>query len=121
MDEFNYSSTYSSGWRQIKREETENEQQKAVSLPQKELGAPIRFSKQLSEDASPNQKKAAGNTISMPVLEENQKEIMDKINQLQAEMASMKQILHSIKTNTELMGLQNHRKAPGGKLPKLFK
>ncbi len=59
MDEFNYSSTYSSGWRQIKREETENEQQKAVSLPQKELGAPIRFSKQLSEDASPNQKKGS--------------------------------------------------------------
>jgi lantibiotic modifying enzyme len=121
MEEFNYNSTYSSGWRQIKREETENEQQRALSHPNKEHGAPIRSNKPLSEEPSSKQKKVIESTAPIPIFEENQKEIISKINQLQTEMASMKQLLHSIQENSQMIGPPSQRKAPGSKFSRLFK
>lgn len=121
MEEFNYSSTYRSGWRQVKREETENESQRVMGFPKKKPDTPIRNAKPLCEDSSPMKAKMVENAITIPVFEEKQKEIMEKINQLQTEMALMKQILQSIQTNTEIMSMPNQKKATGGKFPKLFK
>ncbi|NLP00222.1 MAG: hypothetical protein GX386_08025 [Clostridiaceae bacterium] len=120
MDEFNYNSSYSSGWKHIKREENEKEQQIVYGIHQKNTGVLTNISKQIADNTLPMNIKATENTSSFS-FEENQKEIIDKINQLQAEITTMKQLLSDIQTNTEIIKVPNHKNATGSKLSRLFK
>lgn len=111
MDNFNFNSTYSSGWKRIKREETDKEQQKVFDIFQRSYGTLPQINIQAVDNTTAISKKAVIAPSSMPVSEERHKEIIDKINQLQNEITTLKQILSNIQTHTEMI------KAPGGKNP----
>jgi Tfp pilus assembly protein PilN len=121
MDDFIYNSSYSSGWKRIKREETEKEHQRVIDILQKDPAVLASISRQIPESVSPISIKTPGNTSSMLAFEENQKEIIDKINQLQNELAAMKQLLNDIQTNTEMIKAPNQKHATGSKLSRFFK
>ncbi|MGI6124314.1 MAG: hypothetical protein ACOYIG_09030 [Acetivibrionales bacterium] len=121
MDEFNYNSSYSSGWKRIKREEIEKEQPKAFDLLQNNPGVLTHVSRQILDNTLAINKNAPGNTSSLLSFEENQKEILDKINQLQAEITTMKQLLSDIQTNAETIKTPNHKNVTGSKLSRFFK
>lgn len=121
MDEFNYNSSYSSGWNRIKREETEKEQQRAFEMLQNNPGVLTHENKKILGNTSSMNKKVTGNTSSILTFEENQREILDKINQLQAEITTMKQLLSDIQTNAEMIKAPNHKNATGSKLSRFFK
>ncbi|HHW22023.1 MAG TPA: hypothetical protein GXX26_03950 [Clostridiaceae bacterium] len=121
MDDFIYNSSYSSGWRRIKREEPEKEPQKAFDIIQKDPAVLAHISKQLPDNTPAINIKAPVNTSPMLAFEENQKEIIDKINQLQTEMAAMKQLLNNIHLNTEMIKAPTHKNATGSKLSRFFK
>ncbi|HHU90663.1 MAG TPA: hypothetical protein GXZ22_06360 [Clostridiaceae bacterium] len=121
MDEFYCNSNYSSGWRRIKREDAEKEQQKPFDILQQDPGALTYISKQVLDNTTSMNKRAVGNTSSMLTLEEKQKEIIDKINQLQVEMTTMKELLSNIQSNTEMIKGPGHKNTTGSKLSRFFK
>lgn len=121
MDDFNFNSSYSSGWKRIKREETDKEQQKVFDVLQRSHCTLPQINKQAFENMTAISKKAAIAPSSVPVSEERHKEIIDKINQLQNEIATMKQILNNIQTNTEMIKAPGRKNPSGNKLSRFFK
>ena len=120
MDEFYCNSNYSSGWRRIKREDAEKEQQKAFDILQHEPQLP-HINKQVLDNQPPTNRKNVANTGPMLTFMENQKEIIDKINQLQVEMSAMKELLNNIQLNTEMKKEPVNKNATGSKLSRFFK
>ncbi|HHY65366.1 MAG TPA: hypothetical protein GX501_10000 [Clostridiaceae bacterium] len=120
MDDFGYVSNFSSGWKRIKREESEKEFPKFIEFKtDPDTLAPLGV--KVPDKTQTIGKKVVMNPISLPALEEKQKEIIEKINQLQSEMAIMKQLLDNIQTNTEMLRSQERKSASGSKLSRFFK
>lgn len=110
MDDFNFNTTYSSGWKRIKREDD--------PIPM------VHTVKQIPANTLPfSSKKAVLNTSTSPTptFEEKQKEIIDKINNLQNEMDILKQLLDNIRDNTEMLKALDRKNVSGSKLSRFFK
>ncbi|NLX63271.1 MAG: hypothetical protein GX022_00605 [Clostridiaceae bacterium] len=122
MNEFYINSNYSSGWKRIKREDADQEQQKAFDILKHDSQLPhIINNNQVPDNQPPMNRKNVGNTSPMLTFMENQKEIINKINQLQVEMSAMKELLSNIHSNTEMMKGPIHKNATGSKLSRFFK
>ncbi|NLM76172.1 MAG: hypothetical protein GX187_08820 [Clostridiaceae bacterium] len=119
MDDFNISPTYSTGWRRLKREDTESEMKRAV-----ELGNSVEtsgMSKQIYSKIASGRKKQGVTPEYARLFEENQKEIMDRIIQLQDEITSIKELLNDIQASTEIFKKIPQKNIVGSKLTKFFK
>jgi hypothetical protein len=121
MDELNYISSFSSGWKRINRESSDKEQQMAHDFLQGDAGVHEPMSRQISDNTLSMTKKAAASSNTMLSFEESQKEIIDKINQLQVELSSMRQLLSDMQTNIEMKKLPNHKQATESKFSRFFK
>jgi len=120
MDQFYINSNYSSGWKRIKREDAEKEQPKAFEILQH--GPQLTSAnKQILDNQPPIDVKNVGSTGPMLTFMENQKEIIDKINQLQLEMSAMKELLSTIQNNTEMVKGPLNKNTTGNKLSRFFK
>ncbi|NMA67494.1 MAG: hypothetical protein GX957_14890 [Clostridiaceae bacterium] len=120
MDEFNLSPTYSSGWKRLYREENDGEIRKEYEL--KEPVGTFGNNKSIYNNKIAINKRNQGVTPEYASLfEENQKEIMNKIVQLQDEIISMKELLNNIQSNTEIIKEIPHKNTVGSKLSKFFK
>jgi len=120
MDEFYINSNYSSGWKRIKREDADKEQQKAFDILQHDPQL-AHVNKQILDSQPTINRKNVGSTGPMLTFMENQKEIIEKINQLQVEMSAMKELFSNIQTNTEMIKGPVHKHATGNKLSRFFK
>lgn len=121
MDELNYISSFSSGWKRINRESSDKEQQMAYDILQSDAGTFTPIHKQASDKPLSMSKIAAGGSSAMLSFEESQKEIIDKINQLQVELSSMRQLLSDMQTIIEMKKLPNHKQATESKFSRFFK
>jgi|LSQX01.1.fsa_nt_gb hypothetical protein len=122
MDEFNSDSIYSSGWRRLHREENENGMNKTYELSEKNYGDTIGINRQIYSKKVAGNRQMQGITAEKTLLyEEKQKEIMNKMNQLENEIISMKELLSNIQLNTETNKEIPNKNVIGSKLSRFFK
>ena len=122
MDEFNSDSIYSSGWRRLHREENENGMNKTYELSEKNYGDTIGINRQIYSKKVAGNRQMQGITAEKTLLyEEKQKEIMNKMNQLENEKISMKELLSNIQLNTETNKEIPNKNVIGSKLSRFFK
>ncbi len=96
MDEFNYSSSYGTGWRKLHREESDSGKKFAL------------INQGLTEEKA-------------SLYEENHKKIMNEINKIQDEIVSIKELLSNIRSDIEMMNETLHKNVSGRKLLKFFR
>jgi hypothetical protein len=147
MDDFNYHSTYSSGWRRISKEKSETEDRQredilkglSMELHKKPVVAyELKSNKtgQTSAAKAPEQENKESNiheiiheatkpikqtqTDIMTRLGELQKE-MTRLGELQKEMTLLKQLLDTMNEKTAWIQQQEQKKATGSKLSRFFK
>lgn len=140
MDEFNYNSTYSSGWRRIVREQADRQDRESSSILDSNksdtLKQPIinssndkktdgiAFSKQsdniTKEETSYRRILEDSSKIKLE-FEKYQSEIVGKLTQIQIDILSVKQLLDDLKESNLLQQKNNQKKTFGSKLSNFFK
>lgn len=137
MDEFNYHSTYSSGWKKITPEKQENEKAlpadihqllsnkatncQAAKLEIKSTAAakPVEI-KDRNETSFDKKEPDVIQEVSKN-LKQTQNEIISKLNELQNDLLSVKQLLNTLQENYNKIREEEQKKAQTSKLSKFFK
>jgi len=120
MDDFNISPIYSTGWRRLRREDTDSEVKKSVN-PDNDAETLGLNSQIYSNKVSESRKRQSFIPEYARLFEENQKEIMNRITRLQDEITSIKELINNIQANTEIIRNIPQKNILGGKLTKFFK
>lgn len=137
MDEFNYHSTYSSGWRRISKEKSETEDRRVEELLKSISVDPQRkpvVAYDLKSHISPQTHtlKTQEKTTSEPNIHEiiheatkpikqAQSDIMTRLSELQNDLVVLKQLLGSINEKSSRIQQEEQKKTTGSKLSRFFK
>jgi len=137
MDDFNYHSTYSSGWRRISKEKSETEDRQredilkglSMELHKKPVVAyELKSNKtgQTSAAKAPEQENKESNIHEIiheatKPIKQTQTDIMTRLGELQKEMTLLKQLLDTMNEKTAWIQQQEQKKATGSKLSRFFK